>query len=338
MLMSSLRFYICVFFLLCLGTAHAEKGVKVVFPDWFKPSLFDLQGDLQDARESGKRGILLFFSEKSCSYCNAIITTTFKQPDIEKRIRANYDTIGIEVFSDIELVDTRGKTHWSKDFAVQEKASFTPTMIFYDTSGTRQLRLVGYQSPDKFRGVLDYLEGGHEKKQSLRHFLRQRDNKSSNIGSAATPANSDFSRLKDKPLLAIFESNNCQKCQQLRSMLKAPVIHSYSERLTIAFINSDDSTARIVTPASQNLSPRDWANQLGLIHSPALVFFDEQGKEAVRVDTDILVDKNGKDVSDDDAHIIDNLRARLQFFLDKGYQTLPQFQRWRAQQKREKKT
>jgi len=334
--MPSKRFYICVILLVCIGTAHAEKGVRVVYPDWFKPSLFDLQGDLQDARESGKRGILLFFSESSCSYCNAIISTTFKQPDIEKRLRTNYDTIGIEVFSDIELVDTQGKTHWTKDYAVLEKASFTPTMIFYDTTGTQQLRLVGYQSPDKFRDVLDYLEGGHEKKQSLRHFLRQRGSTASSNDIAAIPANSDFSHLKDKPLLAIFESNNCQKCQQLRSMLKAPVIQSYSQRLTIAFLNSDDSTARIVTPASRKLSAKDWANQLGLIHSPALVFFDEQGNEAVRIDTDILVDKNGKDVSDDDAHIIDNLRARLQFFLDKGYQTLPQFQRWRAQQKREK--
>ena len=336
MFMPSMRFYSCVIFLLCLSTAHAEKGVKVVYPDWFKPSLFDLQGDLQDARESGKRGILLFFSEKSCSYCNAIISTTFKQTDIEKRIRANYDTIGIEVFSDIELVDTQGKTHWTKDYAVLEKASFTPTMIFYDTAGTKQLRLVGYQSPDKFRGVLDYLEAGHEKTQSLRQFLQLRGSQYSSNGNTTSSANSDFSHLKDKPLLAIFESNNCQKCQQLRSMLKSPVIHSYSQRLTIAFINSDDTTARIVTPTSQNLSARDWANQLGLIHSPALIFFDKQGKEAVRVDTDILVDKNGKDVSDDDAHIIDNLRARLQFFLDKGYQTLPQFQRWRAQQKRRK--
>jgi len=58
MLVVSMRIYVCIILLLFFGSAHAEKGVKVVYPNWFKPSLFDLQGDLQDARESGKRGNL----------------------------------------------------------------------------------------------------------------------------------------------------------------------------------------------------------------------------------------------------------------------------------------
>jgi thioredoxin-related protein len=319
--------------LLCAGTAFAAKGVNVVYPDWFKQSLYDLQGDLEDARDAGKRGILLFFSEKSCSYCNAIIETTFKQADIVKRLRASYDVIGLEVFSDVEVVDTIGKSHWTKDFAVQEKARFTPTMIFYDTSGAKQLRLVGYQSPEKFRGALDYLEGGYDKHMSLRDYLQQRKPSSGVIGEQTTQLDLDSRQGNDKPLLVIFETTDCRKCQQLRTMLTAQVMHPYTQRLTIVYVSSDDDAANIITPQGNKLSGKAWTNQLGLIHSPAMVFFNEQGKEALRVDTDILIDKYGKDVSDNDARILDNIRARLQFFLDKGYETLPQFQRWRAQQK-----
>lgn len=72
---------------------------------------------------------------------------------------------------------------------------------------------------------------------------------------------------------------------------------------------------------------------MGLIHTPAMVFFYEQGAEVLRVDTDILLNKDGVTIKPDDEKVLDNIRARLQFVADKGYVSLPQFQRWRAIQK-----
>jgi len=329
-----LRLLFLVGLLVFFSSGYAAKGVNVVLPSWFKNSLYDFQGDLQDAHDAGKRGILLFFSEKSCSYCNAIIETTFKQPDIVKRLRANYDVIGIEVFSDIEVVDTVGKTHWAKDFAVLEKAQFTPTLIFYHASGAKQLRLVGYQSPEKFRGTLDYLEDEHAKSMNLRAYLKQRDAVSQTKNSPATKLELTHQGGKHKPLLVVFESADCLKCPQLRAMLNSASVKPYAQQLRIEFVSSDDDNARITIADGKAISGKNWSNNLGLIHHPAMVFFDESGKEAFRVDTDILVDQHGKDVSNDDPLILANISARLQYFLSKGYQTLPQFQRWRAQQKR----
>lgn len=334
MSMSLIRVFFLIVLLVGFSASYAAKGVKVVLPGWFKQSLYDFQGDLLDAHDAGKRGILLFFSEKSCSYCNAIVETTFKQPDIVKRLRANYDVIGIDVFNDAEVVDTLGKTHWAKDFAVLEKAQFTPTMVFYHTGGTKKLRLIGYQSPDKFRAVLDFLEDKRATGMNFRAYLKQRKSFSGSKKPQAITLDLGHRRGKNKSLLVVFESTDCRKCTQLRAMLKAPVIKPYAQQFRIVYINSDDSNSRITTPVGNTLSGRDWTNMLGLIHSPSMVFFDELGNEAFRVDTDILVDKNGKDVSDNDKQIIANLSARLQFFLGKGYLSLPQFQRWRAQQKK----
>ena len=328
--------FILLGLLMCIGTAFAAKGINVVYPDWFKDSFYDLQSDLQDAKEGGKRGVMVFVSMRTCSYCKAIIETAFQQADIVKRLRANYDVIGLEVFSDIEVVDTKGKSHWAKDFAVQEKAQFTPTMLFYDTSGKTQLRLVGYQSPKKFRGVLDYLDGGHHTRMKLSDYLQQRKSTSTTTTRQAGVLNLDHRRANNKPLLIVVESANCTKCQQLRTMLKAPVLQSYIQRLNIKHMNSADMASSIITPDGKKQSGNEWINQLGLLHSPAMVFFNEQGKEILRIDTDILIDPYGKKVSANDAQILDNIRARLQFVLDKGYLTLPQFQRWRAQQARGK--
>lgn len=320
---------------LTMNVALAAKGVTVVYPDWFKDSLYDLPDDLQDAKSAGKNGIMIFFSTRTCSYCKAIIETTFAQKDIVKRLQARYDVIGLEVLSDIEVVDSKGKSLWAKDFAVQAKARFTPTMLFYNNRGEVQLRLVGYQSPSKFRGVLNYLEGGHYNRMKLSHYLQQNKATASSTSQQAKPLNLERREASDKPLLLVFESANCKKCQQLRTMLKNPVLHSYTKKLDMVFIESTDTQLSIITPAGKKQSGKKWAEQLELIHTPAMVFFNEQGSEVLRVDTDILIDQFGNEVAVDDRNILDNIRARLQFVLDKGYIALPQFQRWRAQQSKQ---
>ena len=329
---SKLMIFIAIF--LWSNLAWTASAAHVVYPDWFKESFHDLQGDLQEARVAGKKGIMVFFSTKTCSYCQAIIETTFKEKDVEQRLRKNYDVIGLEVFSDNEVVDPRGKSHWTKDFAVSEKAKFTPTMIFYGEGGTTQLRLLGYQSAEKMRAVLDYLEGDHYTRVSLRQYMEQ--GKTAVKSADIKTVNQDLDRRKgsDKHLMVVFESADCGKCQLLRTMLKADVLQTYLRRLDVVFINSSDKQSRVITPEGNTLSGKAWTDQLGLIHSPAMVFFYDQGNEVLRVDTDILLDKHGNTIKADDEKVLDNIRARLQFVVDEGYVALPQFQRWRAQQRK----
>lgn len=318
------------------NSAFAAEAIKVVYPGWFKDSFYDLKADLQDARDAGKKGIMIFFSMKTCSYCKAIIETTFQQADIVKRLRSDYDVIGLEIFSDTEVVNIDGQSFWAKDFAVQEKAKFTPTMIFYDLNGKKQLRLIGYQSPPKFRVVQDFLASGQYSQMKLSDYMHKRKTISKASTKHATALNFDRRNSSDRPQMVVFESANCSKCQQLRTMLKAPVLQPYTKQMNIMFMHDENVSSQVTTPDGKKQSGDEWLNQLGLIHSPSMVFFNEKGKEILRIDTDILMNEYGKAVSVSDEHVLDNIRARLQFVLEKGYITLPQFQRWRAQKAREK--
>ena len=322
--------------LLFTNSVFAAEGVKVVYPTWFKDSFYDLKVDLQDARDGGKKGIMIFFSMKTCSYCKAIIETTFQQADIVKRLRSNYDVIGLEIFSDSEVVNINGQTFWAKDFAVQEKAKFTPTMIFYDLNGKKQLRLIGYQSPKKFRVVQNFLDSGKYTQMKLSDYMHKRKTTSKDSTKRSTALNFDRRNSSDRPQMVVFESANCTKCQQLRTMLKAPVLQSYTKRISIMYMSDENISSQVTRPDGRKQNGKEWLNQLGLIHSPSMVFFDEKGKEILRIDTDILISEYGKVVSVHDENILDNIRARLQFVLEKGYITLPQFQRWRAQKSRGK--
>lgn len=329
------KLFIYSVILLWANMAVTALGVNVVYPDWFKQSFYDLRADLDDARNDGKKGIMLFFSMKTCSYCQAIIETAFKQPDIVQGLRKNYDVIGVDVFSDTEVTDLDGKSYWSKEFAVVAKAKFTPTMIFYGTDGKVQLRLIGYQSPEKMRAVLSFLEGEHYTSMSLRDYMQNKQAQTNTQIDVKNSTNLDRRQGSDKQLLVVFESADCAKCQLLRTMLKNEIMQPYLLQLDLVFVRSDSNMGNIIIPSGQRLSGQAWANQLGLIHQPSLVFFNEKGEEVLRVDTDILIDAYGKDIAADDEHVLDNIRARLQFVVDKGYVELPQFQRWRrAQQSR----
>jgi thioredoxin-related protein len=169
---------------------------------------------------------------------------------------------------------------------------------------------------------------------SLRQFIEQDITAAKSAVEKTIYADLDSRKGSDKHLMVVFESADCSKCQLLRAMLKAGVLQPYLRRLDVVFINSSDAQSRIITPEGKTLSGKAWADKLGLIHSPAMVFFYDQGKEVLRVDTDILLDKHGNTIKADDEHVLDNIRARLQFVVDKGYVALPQFQRWRAQQRK----
>lgn len=148
---------------------------NIEHPAWFKDSLLNLRDDLEDARQANKLGIVLFFSERTCSYCKKFLNTTLADPAIRQDLQNRFDVIGLEVLSDLEITDVAGRAQPVKDFALSEGARFTPTLVFYAIDGTRMVRIVGYYPPDKFRGVLAYVAGGHYKQEPLAAFLSRRE-------------------------------------------------------------------------------------------------------------------------------------------------------------------
>ena len=49
----------------------------VQYPDWFKLSFLDLQEDLDDAVANHKQGIIVYFSQKDCAYCESMVEVNF---------------------------------------------------------------------------------------------------------------------------------------------------------------------------------------------------------------------------------------------------------------------
>ena len=299
----------------------------VQYPDWFKNSFLNLEEDLQEALEGGKKGIIVYFGQKNCPYCEALMQINFgREKDIVLYTQKYFDVIPIDIWGSREVTDLEGNLTEEKSFAVDNKANFTPTLIFYGKDGEKLLQLRGYYTPYKMRAALTYVVEGYYAQESLRSYMARADppNKDSD---KAMNSEEFFDKPPyflqrsiipaENPLAVFFEQRSCHACDVLHTEpLQDDITRLLLEGFQVVQLDMWSNTP-VLTPDGQKLTAQQWANQLGLFYAPSIVFFDEHGEEIIRVSSVVRVYR---------------LRGVLEYVLNKGYLEAPTFQRWREMQ------
>ncbi len=332
--------FLCLLLLCCSRPAFAvgedfniqdiddtPRERDIQYPEWFKNSFLDLQEDLSEALENGKTGLIIYFGQKNCAYCEALMQINFgREKDIVEYTRRHFDVVAIDIWGDREVTDLQGEVLTEKNYAVREQANFTPSLIFYGKDGAELLQLRGYYTPYKMRAALEYVVDGYYANESLRDYIARADPPSLHEqGDLNTedffqnpPYVLDRSHIPaQQPLAVFFEQRNCHACDILHT---DPLNDDITRLLLEGFENVQLdmwSDTPVLTPSGQKLKAKDWAQQLGLFYAPSILFFDEQGKEVFRVSSVVRVYR---------------LRGVLEYILDKGYLKTPTFQRWREEQ------
>jgi thioredoxin-related protein len=294
------------------------------YPQWFKKSFLDLPDDLQEAVDKQKQGMIVYFGQKRCAYCKMLLEVNFGLSDISAYTRSHFDVVPVDIWSPEELTTMDGESMTQREFSLQENTNFTPSLIFYDESGREALRLRGYYPPYQFRAALEYVADDHYLKESFPDYLARGES-----GTAFEPGDLneeeffippphilDRSQFPgQRPLVVFFEQGNCHACDVLHGdPLRDPAI----KKLVLGFdnvqldIGSDDP---VITPDGKKTTAKQWAKDLGLFYTPSLVFFDEMGKEIIRVDSVVRFYR---------------LRQVINYITSRGYQTEPNYQRWRV--------
>ena len=103
------------------GFAAEKRGEfsgakETVYPDWFKESFLELEEDVQEAGEAGRR-VMLFFHQAGCPYCNLLVERNLAQKDIEKTMREHFDVIALNLWGDRDVATVDGQTFTEKNFA-----------------------------------------------------------------------------------------------------------------------------------------------------------------------------------------------------------------------------
>lgn len=292
-------------------------------PDWFKLSFLNMREDLHEAIQGGKRGLIVYFGQKHCPYCKMLMTVNFAKSDIATYTRTHFDFVATDIWGDRTVTDFTGAQLTEKEFAEQQQATFTPTLLFFDADGHEALRLGGYYPPYRFRAALEFVADGHYKRETFRDFLERADppprfepdDLNSQPFFAAPPYVLDRSRIAgQRPLAVFFEQGDCHACDVLHSgpLLNEVIVGQFS-MLDVVQLDMWSDTL-VVTPAGRRTTARRWADELGLFYTPTLIFFDQRGKEIIRVDSVVNFYR---------------LRSVLDYVLSGAHQRGQSFQRWR---------
>ena len=293
------------------------------FPAFFKLSFLDLQEDLQEAKADGKAGIMVYFGQKYCAYCQKFLEHDLEDEGIQTYLLKHFDVIGLDIHGYRTVTDMRGKEMLESHLAIREGTNFTPSVVFYDTNGREALRLRGYYPPYRFLAALEYVADRHYRNERFREYLARAD-----VPLVFEPGDLieepffmpgpymlDRSRWPaDRPLVVFFEQGNCHACDVLHSgPLSDPEIRGQISRLESVQLSFWEPTP-VVTPSGERTTVREWGSSLGLFYTPTLIFFDEQGREIIRVDSVVQFYR---------------LRNVLEYILSGGYREHETFQRWR---------
>lgn len=295
----------------------------LVLPEWFKLSFLEIDADIKEAGEKNKKGLIIYFGQKYCPYCKAHIKNNWGQDDIVEYTQKNFDVIAIDVKGQRPVLNVDGKTYTEKTFSALKKTNFTPSILFYNTQGREILRLRGYRPPYQFRAALEYVADKHYKKETFRNYMARAESALS-FGKAELNSNEIFNSppyLLDRshisagqPLMVVFERTRCHACDVLHGgPFVRPEIEG--ELLKLEAVQLDMNSKKIlITPDGKKLSASQWADKLNINYSPTILFFDEKGKEIIRIESVVWFYR---------------LRNVLKYILSGGYKKYPTFQLWR---------
>ena len=287
------------------GTLMADiddsKIRHIEYPDWFKKSpFFDLEEDLNQAVLSGKQGLMVLFTTEGCSYCYMFIRESLGNPDIATIVQENFDSVGAEIFDDTDMTDPHGVSMSIKEFSQAQGVGFSPTVLFFDDNADRILRVVGYQSPERFQAILGYVTGKHYLNEPLANYFARMSETVSVRPSASRlkedmlfekpPYALDRSRFPaSQPLLVIFEKPGCAECDEFHaSVLSLEEVRRLLKKFEIVRLDATDQKTVVLAPDGRRITPESWFNQAEFTRAPALSFFDEKGIEVLSTDALVL--------------------------------------------------
>lgn len=300
----------------------------IILPDWFKLSFLELKNDLDDLSGTTKKGLLLYFGQRDCPYCKAHLEKNWGDRGIVNYTQQHFEVIAIDVVGQRPVADVRGKVYKTeKQFSAQLKANFTPSLLFFDRRGKEVFRLSGYHPPYQFRAALEFVADKHYQREDFRHYLARGDTpagfEESELNTNAVFAGPPYALQRTQVpakthLVVFFEEPTCHACNVLHAgPLRDRNILGQLNRMEVVQLDLRADTP-VLTPDGKRTTAKLWAETLGLYYAPTIVFFEQNGKEVLRIDSVV--------------HFY-RLNNVLRYILSESYREYPSFQLWRQKMK-----
>jgi len=165
--------FLALSFSFAVSSAESPRDPYEFF---FNESFGDYSEELENAREQGKKAIMIFFEMDDCPFCHRMKTTILNQPAVQTYFRERFLLFAHDIEGDLEMVDFEGNSTTQKDFAVKvHRVRATPVIAFFDLEGKRVTRYIGATpSAEEFKWLADFVTDGHYKKTSFTRYKREK--------------------------------------------------------------------------------------------------------------------------------------------------------------------
>jgi thioredoxin-related protein len=148
---------------------------------WFLESLLDLNDDLKEATDKGKR-LLIMWELKGCPYCKKLHETSLADPAIEAFIKDRFELLQLNIIGAREVTDFDGERLPEKAFARKYGVRGTPIFQFFPerADGLAQkapqarevARWQGYIEPKPFLAMFKFVADKAYETTSLADYLK----------------------------------------------------------------------------------------------------------------------------------------------------------------------
>ena len=162
-----------LFLLISVGQANAAPRDPYKF--FFNETWGDFKEELANAKEQGKKGILIFFEMDECPFCHYMKKNVLNQPEVQEYYRKYFLNFSVDIEGDVEMVNLRGQPTRQKDFAFKEfRVRATPVIMIIGLDGKPIHRHTGKTAGvAEFMLMGEYIVDGHYKNMSFTRYKRQ---------------------------------------------------------------------------------------------------------------------------------------------------------------------
>jgi len=146
---------------------------------FYEQTLGDLTDDLQDAKDKGKKGVLIFFQQEECPFCHRMKTTIMNQVKVQDYYRERFHILEIDIESNGDIVDFDGNDTTMKKYfeKIARNKGATPVFAFFDLKGKLVVRYTGATSGVKeFLWLADYASNEIYKQMTFSRYKRKMRN------------------------------------------------------------------------------------------------------------------------------------------------------------------
>lgn len=153
----------------------AAESARDPYTYFFNETFGDLSEELANAREQGKKGVMIFFEMDECPFCHWMKTNVLNDPAVQAYYREQFVLLPMDIEGDVEITNFAGIPMSQKDFSFKEnRVRATPVIAFFDLDGKQIHRHTGRTSDvEEFMLMGRFVAEGHYNKTRFTRFKRE---------------------------------------------------------------------------------------------------------------------------------------------------------------------